>query len=470
METINFQCGHCGKLMAVGQNLLGQQVRCPHCQQVVVAPAASAAAPAPAPAPYPDPSPSPPSPAPAPDVLQQTVINVPGMGEPESIFSPAEVSDVLSASPDAGRVEMPSEPWPQIVSQAPTEPMPAPPAPADSAVPPLTPVEPTLTYVPHVTQYPDGQNLAPTEPDAGAFSSASPAWPGAAQADATTAALGREALAQAIPTPAVRAPRDRGGWFVALVVIPLISYSILATIAVIYLRFYQPTPPPQPHPLEYLPDIEGKNKGAKRQKAPIINYKGKQKLKLPDHLRTTLAHAIQIGDLEVTPESLEFKTVTFLVPGSDPADSENECLLLNLRLKNISKDVVFKPMDPYFDRKWKAQTDPDIAMPFTYLTIGDQQFFGGPNSMDDVYDNHVTIAGQRYDRELKPGEEVNTFVCTDCEDPVKQAVESASGPMLWRVQVRRGLVEIPGKGEYSATAVIGVEFTKEEVKRGQAES
>ena len=40
MQTVNFQCGNCNNLMAVGAEYLGQQVRCPHCQAVVVAPAA----------------------------------------------------------------------------------------------------------------------------------------------------------------------------------------------------------------------------------------------------------------------------------------------------------------------------------------------------------------------------------------------------------------------------------------------
>src|SRR3954468_5525969 len=41
MQTVNFQCGHCGNLMGVSVEFLGQQVRCPHCQQVVVAPASA---------------------------------------------------------------------------------------------------------------------------------------------------------------------------------------------------------------------------------------------------------------------------------------------------------------------------------------------------------------------------------------------------------------------------------------------
>ena len=458
METVNFQCGHCGKLMGVGQNLLGQQVRCPHCQQIVLAPVADA-------------PPAPPAPsAPASDGLQQTVINVPGMGEPESIFSPPEVSDILFAGPSQGRVEMPPEAPPQLTPPPIAVAEPPPPfAPA----PELVPVEPTQTYLPHATQIPGGPSLAPTQPDSGAFAAPEGGWPGAAQGGATTTALEPDPMVRAIPGPVVRPPRDRGGWFIApmallLLVIPLISYSIFATIAVIYLRFYQPGPPPQPHPLEMVPDIEGKNKGAKRQKAHII-FRGRQKLPLPDHLKTTLGQAIRIGDLEVSPESVQFKIVTFLVPKFDPAPSGDECLVLNLRLKNVSQDVVFKPMDPYFDLRWKENKDEtNLGMPFTYLTVGDQRFFG-PNSLADIDDNHVTLAGQHFDKELKPGDEMSTFVCTDWEDPVKQAVESASGPMLWRVQVRRGLVQIPDKGEYSATAVIGVEFTREEVKRGEAE-
>jgi DNA-directed RNA polymerase subunit RPC12/RpoP len=38
MQTVNFPCGNCGNLMAVGTDYLGQQARCPHCQQVVLAP------------------------------------------------------------------------------------------------------------------------------------------------------------------------------------------------------------------------------------------------------------------------------------------------------------------------------------------------------------------------------------------------------------------------------------------------
>lgn len=47
MQTVNFNCSHCKKLMAVGLTLLGRNVRCPHCKQVVQAPATAGANPPP---------------------------------------------------------------------------------------------------------------------------------------------------------------------------------------------------------------------------------------------------------------------------------------------------------------------------------------------------------------------------------------------------------------------------------------
>ena len=55
----------------------------------------------------------------------------------------------------------------------------------------------------------------------------------------------------------IRRPPDRGGWFVGLVVIPLISYAVLATIAVLMLWYrMQQAPPPPPNQLDTLPSFD----------------------------------------------------------------------------------------------------------------------------------------------------------------------------------------------------------------------
>src|SRR5919204_1287479 len=87
MQTVNFNCPHCGNLMAVGTNLLGRNVRCPHCKQVLRAPAAAGGVPAP-----PVPTPAPPAPVPT--------FNVPRPTEhPESIFGERHDEDVFGSEP-----------------------------------------------------------------------------------------------------------------------------------------------------------------------------------------------------------------------------------------------------------------------------------------------------------------------------------------------------------------------------------
>src|SRR5262249_43158565 len=46
MQTLTFQCGNCSKSLMVDSGLLGTKVRCPHCRQVVMAPARGVSVPA----------------------------------------------------------------------------------------------------------------------------------------------------------------------------------------------------------------------------------------------------------------------------------------------------------------------------------------------------------------------------------------------------------------------------------------
>jgi hypothetical protein len=57
---------------------------------------------------------------------------------------------------------------------------------------------------------------------------------------------------------------------------------------------------------------------------------------------------------------------------------------------------------------------------------------------------------------------MTTFVCTDPADHAVQELARYKGPLVWRIQLRRGLVKWrTARGndrEDSATAVVGVEF------------
>jgi hypothetical protein len=327
-------------------------------------------------------------------------------------------------------------------------------------------MEPTMTYqVGTAARSGDGTEVT-TEPDPSAFQIGPPLH---SAEEAASTEIDTEALARAIPKPQIRAPADRGGWLIALLVVPLISYSILATIAVVYLRFFHSAPTTQPHPLEMIPDIEGEKPGAKRvNKEVSVKFHGRQEKDLPAQLRTTLRKPIRIGDLEVTPVSVELRTIEFIVRGKDPVRSETPTLVLNLHLKNVSKDVAFHPLDPYFVRRWKEIKDESKeGMPFTYLAVGKERFYGGPIGLAERKERHETIKDQQLGRELQPGEAMDTFICTSPDDPVQEAAEAAKQPMLWRVQVRRGLVETPNRGELPASAVIGVEFARDEIRKAR---
>lgn len=86
MQPLTFPCSACGRRMGVGLALAGKPVRCPHCQQVVTAPATAPPAP-------------PAGPPPAAN---------PGREAIESIFSdPEESEDSLFAPAKVRQVEMP---------------------------------------------------------------------------------------------------------------------------------------------------------------------------------------------------------------------------------------------------------------------------------------------------------------------------------------------------------------------------
>jgi hypothetical protein len=63
---------------------------------------------------------------------------------------------------------------------------------------------------------------------------------------------------------------------------------------------------------------------------------------------------------------------------------------------------------------------------------------------------------------------MTTFFCTNPEEHVVRALDGYAGPLVWHVQLRRGLVRWTTRDgverEDSATTVIGVEFSAADVR------
>jgi DNA-directed RNA polymerase subunit RPC12/RpoP len=459
METVNFQCGHCGKLMAVGTDYLGQQVRCPHCQQVVLAPIVDVPASPPLPENHPALVHEAPT-TPAEPMTASLEFHVPSPIEQESIFSEAsETGDDLFGAEPVSHVEMPPEP---VIPQLQID------DPVSTAAPPLTDESRSVpSHLADVTATFEMPLHAPPSEAPHVNGASDPAlgsgtlWSPAAAASTPTLPT-QESLSSLLPpsltTPTVRMPQPGRPWVLPLFIIPLISYSVLMTIAVgiLYLRLQQ-----QVHPLEALPD-QGDNKGATHGKgASSMDRMPNPDQDLPAKLKVELGHSLRIGDIEVTPLKVEHRRIQFQ-EGAILDPTEQETLALELRLRNVSDDVYFKPLDPYFNRHW-SPSKTSGNMPYGFLTVDKKNFFG-PLEWQPRGQNRarMVVKGQDQDAELKPGEEMTTFLCTDPEDHVAAALKKSKGPFLWRVQVRRGLLKV-GDKEVSATAVVGVKFNKQDV-------
>jgi hypothetical protein len=265
-----------------------------------------------------------------------------------------------------------------------------------------------------------------------------------------------------------------------LVFSPLLLYAIFITIFAILLYRQEKEVEQQLHRrFEMMPD-EGDKPGVQKEKQGnqirLWRYDPKlPTLPLPENLCTTLGEPLRIGDLEVTPDRVERKRVKVVAATTNPEPCLGDSLVLYLRMKNLSSEYAFAPLDNYFDRHWSGGAQP----PFTLLEVGSKhRFHGGPADWHPLGDrNHFRewVEG-RHDLPdlLQPGEEKELFVCTDGNDTSATAVLfrgaklAYRGSFLWRVRVRRGLVRFKNK-DYSATAVIGVRFTDQDITTAPAQ-
>jgi S-adenosylmethionine hydrolase len=272
--------------------------------------------------------------------------------------------------------------------------------------------------------------------------------------------IGSDAPSFSLPPRPI--PRGmRGGYFIALVFVPLVSYALLATLAVFILY----TRPAAPDPLERLPDIEGDLKGSRRQKQDAVSYERvSPESPLPANLRVAVGRTLRVGDVDIRPQQIALRRLVFRQARFDPEPAAENSLVLTILFRNASADAVFSPTDPYFDRRWRSSGT--SGRPYSFLDIGAKRVFGGALDWQAgrSAERRESIDGQNY-KLLAPGEELTSLVCTDPDAKVEQLLSGYNGPLLWRVQVRRGLVPVRGR-DVSASAVVGVTFSTADIKHG----
>lgn len=451
-------------MMGVNSEHLGRHVRCPHCQQVVIAPSQAGAEPA---AGGPDAPP-----LGSVEMMPQTTAPI---SEAEDIFSATDVSEDLFGRPEAPRIEMPPESLPPTL-------------PDGNAIPPAGPqtsLASTLPWMPPPEAPVSPTPFAPLGLEDG--TAVLPQGNAASCISGTVTETLPLPSTETLPAPVGAGARTRqrteakAPWFLLLVFCPLLLYALVISIFAFFLyRQHQHLQEQLRNPFEMMPDV-GDDPGVRKAKKVSLTDRYKPELAtrpLPESLCTTLGNPLRIGDLLVTPNRVERKRVFVKVEGTQPESCQNDSLVLYLDLKNLSSEYAFAPLDNYFDRYWRPGQDQ--IPPLTQLEIGDTyRCYGGPahwyprGSRTNPYE---WVQGRHNQADfLQPGQEKQSFVCTDGDDDKAVAVlfgqhpgEEYHGSFLWRVRVRRGLVRFQDK-DYPATAVIGVRFSDADIREPEPE-
>jgi hypothetical protein len=312
----------------------------------------------------------------------------------------------------------------------------------------------TVTYEPPAEDLANSPTVTMREEPVAAPAPVAPAGLGAAP-QVAEAALPQEPE----PAPPVVRRAARRSMLVPTLLIFLIPYAIVSTIAVVVLLAQRFSASPA-DPLERMLDIQEREKEAPRrikQKQELEQIK--HDLPLPDKLKTALGQTLRVGVLEVRP---------FQVGRTEEGD-----LLLALTVKNVSPDQEFCPISA---RYLEFERDSLTALkPFTYLQFGATRVYGGDLRWTKVgpekggkgpFDPDLwsDLGDRKVDGLLRPGQSLTAVLLTDATDRKKlTAVGDFPGALWWRVQVRRGLERVRGR-EISTTAVVGVQFRARDIR------
>ncbi len=141
-----------------------------------------------------------------------------------------------------------------------------------------------------------------------------------------------------------------------------------------------------------------------------------------------IGKTLRVGSLEITPEDVKREGVTlqrsnpFARP--DPKDGGKRALVLRLRLRNVTDDAAFSPLDQLYLRE---RGDRVVD---TFVETGrNERIYPYPLAVDSEW----SVVGQDF-TELRPRESRVVAIVTAPEAPGDEA-----GPFNWRVRLRTGI-------------------------------
>lgn len=516
MPNHTFPCPFCGKKMGVGRELLGKKVRCPHCNQIVLAPA---------------PTPVAVSPPTTPDQLKPQeppvdlpVFNIPSREARESIFGDSESeSDEVFGSSDGNKL-----PLVELPPSSPPSPPESAPVPAAKTKASETAYAPTIEMKSPFSDFgapssPEGAPAPKTPPAAvpkkpaptpviapiGATppSSASDVnpWAGMDSLPAASPPASPAVVPTLVPVPMPETespfrtseevaktkqkkshdPEQEQEWparrskkvaaasggnpLFKIGFFAVAAYALIVTVLAVYGLFFKSSAPPG-HPLSTIPDNFGEFPPAERKKTGKANISLGGELPPEQRIVLGSGEKLPIGQLEIEPLAIEERRLNIITEGKSSKEHHSQsgtapALVLRMKIKNTSDDLLIHPLDPAFNRKPVGNEKLG-----TGLLVGNKYaFWGGPIAWPfNERMNRIYEAAQEADATpLKPGETREYVVFTDSSQRIVKTVREAKETLFWRVQVRRGRIDFDGK-DIPVTAIISVEFKASDVKDAES--
>lgn len=234
----------------------------------------------------------------------------------------------------------------------------------------------------------------------------------------------------------------------------VVSYASVVTLACAYLMYLLLTRPPSLDLPDLAPPAQTGNRVTTLQYLPP-----EKRLPTGQHLR--LGESRRYGSVTITPVRVTRGPLEFDPdePGLEASKAPSGSVLkLHLRLENASEDQQFVPLD----RRLVFTKEPDKKN-FGWFKANN---FVCRDDERARHDRHVLvfdlapegpwlIRGENLDRELPPGESVEVFVPT-----TEEGWETLSGPLVWRVHLRKGYNRQSLRG---VTTLIEVNFNSAEI-------
>ena len=240
--------------------------------------------------------------------------------------------------------------------------------------------------------------------------------------------------------------------FLTILLIVVGSYASAVTIVLVYMLVFG-----RISALESLPDMRpptNKNGDISWQFNPASNN-------LPSGHVLSLGDSQRFGSVRVTPVKVTrgpLKFEHYTGQAGMARDPSEPVLKLWVKFENVSRDQTFIPLDPWvlftrrsIDMGRIIQANGFLSLEANRKDPKATRFF----FFDMPIHSEFRIVGQNLNRELSPGEAVETFI------PSEEDARSLSGALVWRFQFRKGYNR---QSERGVTTLVDVRFNSSDIK------